>query len=99
MTANNRKVFDRVAALVEENSAMLIQALQGQAERFDGAHANAKALYQAGQDDPAVMAEQNSEGSLVTNDGYRLLAELYEERAAKARELAQTLRELLVGKE
>lgn len=64
----------------------VLNALRNQAKRMDEAAATARRAF--------VSGEANA---LVTNQGFRMSAELFEQDAAKAREVAEALSEHVYG--
>lgn len=85
----------RVGNYVDENIDVIINALHNHAERMTDAAELAQAQYDAGQYDPDTKAAQDR--SLVTNNGYKHSAQLFEKSAKKARTVANTLRTMIDG--
>ncbi len=86
---------DAVARYVGDNLTVITNALHNHAERMTAAAADARTQYKAGQDNPETLAAQNA--SIITNQGYRMSAELFEQDAGKARGVAEHLTRLIDG--
>lgn len=78
---------------LESNYGVLGTALAVYAEHMEKAADETREAYEAGRSDPAVLAAQN--GSLITNNGYKHMAGMFEESAARAREASEQLNILL----
>ena len=86
-----------IARATEAHFHVITNALHNQADRFDEAAKEARTHYDAGQADPEVKARQDRSG--ITNHGYKRLAIIFEEEAAKARTAANDLQARINGDE
>lgn len=86
-----------LAEWVQRNETLLSIALTSYAEYMEEAATEARAAYEAGQADPAVKAAQD--GSLVTNNGLRISAEMFTDSAERARFAASEMDDLLDAEE
>ena len=91
MTKTSRE--DELAAFCEEYETLLRQALTTYAEHMEKAAQEARTAYEAGQQSPEVRAAQDD--SLMTNNGYRQLAEIAEDCAGRARTCRSDLNRIL----
>jgi hypothetical protein len=91
------KELRRLAGFIDTNLHVITNALGNHAERMDAAAAEARSFFRAGQADPAVEAAQDA--SLLTNKGLLRSAEMFEQEAAKAREVSEQLSRLVEGDE
>lgn len=84
---------DRIAKFVESSVWTIANALSNHAERMEQAAKEARTAYDAGQSDPEVKAAQDA--SLLTSNGLKFSAELFEQEAEKARKVCDDLQALL----
>ncbi|MCY0955821.1 hypothetical protein [Streptomyces sp. H27-H5] len=87
------KKLARTEQFLRRNEPLFADALRASAEHLEGSTRSLREQYQKGQEDPAVMAAQDA--SSCTNEGYKILAENAEQRAADMRSAVAEMYELL----
>ncbi|MGW0583679.1 hypothetical protein ACWD25_49015 [Streptomyces sp. NPDC002920] len=85
----------RYHAVLSEHETIIRTALQGYVERMEGAAKQAQEAHEAGQADPQVKAEQD--GSLVTNFGYKHMAEMFRQSAGSGRKASDDILNAVLG--
>lgn len=79
--------------MVHGKEEIITNALEYYARRMREEAAVAREHYEAGQADPAVKAQQDT--SMVTNEAFRMAAEMFGDSAWRAEEAGNTLRSLI----
>lgn len=83
----------KLGYLVRTNESTVTNALRQHAARMREAAKDARAAFQAGQDDAEVKAQQDR--SIMTNNGFRMSVQIFEEDAKKAEKVADEIDRLL----
>ncbi len=91
LTSEQRTNLVALAALIRNNESLIEMALRERITMMKDAAANARASYEAGQKDPALKESQDR--SIVTNEGYRMTAEIFAGEARKAEDLIAAIGE------
>jgi hypothetical protein len=82
-----------LGVFIAHHANAIINALQLHAERMNAAAASALAAYEQGQQDPQQRKAQDT--SLVTNNGYRQMADLYTSEAGKCQQIINEIQHAL----
>lgn len=87
------EALEVLANFLLEHENTITNAMYVYAQAMNEAGVGARAQWKAGQDDPEVKAAQD--GSFITNLGLKHSAQLFDDSASRARDVARRLQAML----